>query len=421
MNLFRHLLFWILLALAGALLAQLLVQDPGYVLVQYLGTSIEATLVGGLAMTGIAIFALWLLWKLLSLPFLLWRRRRERNARSRLGDGFEALHQGRYAQAEALLTRTAQDPRFEAPARVAAAHAALARGDAAAAAAHLDALPAQHAAARAVVLADAALAEGRTAEAEAALDAVADQPLPPRALALRADALAASGRSAEAYGMLGALRQQQALSAAQLAQRERLWAQRALCEAADGNAVAERWDTLPASLRTVPAVARAYARRAAALRWDQAAAGSIEQSIDTQWDDTLAADYGALPVERLDAAALAYRRSHAERWLQAHPDSPGALLGLARLARAQGQWPHAEAALHRAIAVGGGADVWEELGSGFTLVGDDAQARRCYLNALRALRGEAAEALHGHDAQHERPNEAAGPTADPQALPGQHG
>ena len=34
MNLFRNLLFWIVLALAGALLAQLLLQDPGYVLVR---------------------------------------------------------------------------------------------------------------------------------------------------------------------------------------------------------------------------------------------------------------------------------------------------------------------------------------------------------------------------------------------------
>ena len=37
MNLFRNLLFWIVLALAGALLAQLLLQDPGYVLVRYGG------------------------------------------------------------------------------------------------------------------------------------------------------------------------------------------------------------------------------------------------------------------------------------------------------------------------------------------------------------------------------------------------
>lgn len=427
MNLFRHLLFWLLLALAGALLAQVLVQDPGFVLVRYLGTTVESTLVGGLLMLGTALFALWLLWKLIGLPFRLWRQRRERNARARLGDGFEALHQGRYAQAEKLLSKSAQNPRFEAPARVAAAQAALARGDAAAATAHLDALPAQHAPLRALVLADAALAEGRAAEAAAALEAVADQVLPPRALALRADALAAHGRSAEAYGMLGALRQQQALSVSQCAERERLWAARMLCEADDGNALAGHWDELPPALRTVPAVARAYAERAAALRWDEAAAGSLETAIDAQWDDALAAHYGALPVERLDAAALARRRAHAERWLQAHPDSPGALLGLARLARAQGEWPLAEQSLHRAIVEGGGADIWEaglweadiweELGHGFAQAGDDAQARHSYRNALRALRGEPTEALPGHPQLPQPHEDTTGDLHDASGLP----
>lgn len=433
MNLFRNLLFWLLLALVGALLAQVLVQDPGFVLVRYLGTTVESTLVGGLLMLGTALFALWLLWKLVGLPFRLWRQRRERNARARLGDGFEALHQGRYAQAEKLLSKSAQNPRFEAAARVAAAQAALARGDADAATVHLDALPAQHAPLRALVLADAALAQGRPAEAAAALDDVADQALPPRALALRADALAAHGRSAEAYGMLGALRQQQALSISQLAERERLWASRMLSEADDGNALAGHWDVLSAALRTVPAVARAYADRAAALRWDEAAAGNLETAIDTQWDDALAAHYGALPVERLDTAAVAQRRAHAERWLQAHPDSTGALLGLARLARAQGEWALAERTLLRAVAIaddsgsGSGsaglweADIWEELGNGFAQADEDAQARHSYRNALRALRGEPTEALPGHLPEHARTQsshvDATGDLHDAPGLP----
>lgn len=409
MNLFRNLLFWLLLALAGALLAQVLVQDPGFVLVRYLGATVESTLVGGLLMLGAALFSLWLLWKLVALPFRLWRQRRERDARARLGDGFDALHQGRYAQAEKLLSKSAQNPRFEAPARVAAAQAALARGDADAATAHLDALPTQHAPLRALVLADAALAEGRAADATAAFDAVADRALPPRALVLRADALAAHGRSAEAYGMLGALRQQQALTASQCAERERLWAARMLNEADDGNALAGHWDALPAALRTVPAVARAYGDRAAALRWDDAAAGCLEAAIDTQWNGALAAHYGALPVDRLDATALARRRAHAERWRLAHPDSQGALLGLARIARAQGEWPVAEQALDRAIAGGGGAavreadtsesELWEELGHGYAQAGDDTLARLSYRNALRALRGEATDALAGQQAE----------------------
>ncbi len=417
MNLFRHLLFLILLALAGALLTQVLIQDPGFVLVRYLGISLEATLVGGLLMLGVAMLAIWLLWKLLSLPFRLWYRRRERIARARLGDGIDALHQGRFTQAEKLLTRAALDPQLEAPARVAAAHAALARGDVAAATAHLDALPAKHAISRAVVLAGAALAEDRVADAVSELDSVADQALTPRGLALRADALAATGQSVQAYGMLGALRKQQALSTSQLAGRERLWAEGALREAADGNALADYWDALPATLRNAAAVVRAYADRAAALRWDDAAAGSLEQALDAQWDESLAAHYGALPVERLDTAALERRRAHAERWLQAHPASPGALLGVARLAWAQRQWPQAEQALHCAIAHGAGGEAWEALGDGFAQADDDARARLCYRNALRVARGDAAEPLPGREPEQKILAEAAIEECDNHGLP----
>jgi HemY protein len=370
-----------------------------------------------LLILGAAMLALWLTWKLLSLPFRLWYRRRERIARGRLGDGIDALHQGRYGQAETLLMQAARDPQFEAPARAYAARAALARGDDDAATAHLAALPVRHAASRAIVLAETALTEGRISDALAALDAVADQALPPRALALRADALAASSQSLQAYGMLGALRQQQALSPSQWVQRERTWAEGALREAGDANALADHWDALPAALREAPAVVRAYADRAAALRWDDAAATSLQHAIDAQWDDSLAAHYGALPVERLDAAALERRRAHAERWLQAHPASPGALLGVARLARAQGQWPLAERTLHRAIAQGGGSEAWEALGDGFAQTGEDAQAHRCYRNALRAARGEAVEALPGRDLKQQILAEAAIEERDAHGLP----
>lgn len=392
MNLFRHLLFWILLALAGALIAQLLIQDPGFVLMRYRGTSIETSVAaGGLLLTA-AVLALWLLWRLLSLPFRLWRRRRERNARARLGDGLDALHQGRYAQAEKLLNQAAQDPQFEAAARVAAARAARARGDAAAAAAQLDALPPRHAATRAIAQAEAAFDDAHHADTLTALERIPAQALPPRGQALRAEALAACGRGGDAYAMLASLRQQQAYPLARLAERERQWAERALRDAADANALADGWDALPGALRNDPAVVRAYADRALALRWDDAAARSIEQALDAQWDDALAAHYGTLPPIRLDA-----RRLRAEAWLEAHPTSPGALLGLARILRADGQWPQAEAYLHRAIAQGGGAAAWEELGHGFAAANDDAHARRCYANALRTMRGEATEDLPGRD------------------------
>ena len=126
-------------------------------------------------------------------------------------------------------------------------------------------------------------------------------PLPPRGLILRAQALVALGRSGEAYGLLGALRQQQAWPDERLVELEAQWGAASLREAGDANVLADRWEALPKPLRSDPAAVAAYAERAAALRWDEAAAKSIEQALDARWDESLAGLYGRLPIGRLDA------------------------------------------------------------------------------------------------------------------------
>lgn len=392
MNLFRNLLFWIVLALVGALAAQLLVQDPGKVVVTYGGMNYFTNVPKALLMLVGGLLALWLVWKALSLPFVAMRRHRKKQARARLIDGLDALHQGHWTRAEKSLAQAARNRDVGGIAGVAAARAAAARGDSAAKMQHLDALAAEHPLARALAMADLALAEDRPADALAALDLPGAQPLPPRGLALRAQALAALGRAGEAYGLLGALRQQAVWPAEQLSRSEALWAEAALREAADANVLADHWESLPKPLKADPAAVAAYAERAAALRWEEAAAKSLEQALDTRWDESLAALYGRLPIGRLEA-----RRANAERWLQAHPGSPGLLVSLARIARAQSQWPQAEAYLHRALAQGANSEAWEELGHGFAQTGDENRARLSYVNALRAARGEATTELPGRD------------------------
>jgi HemY protein len=413
MNLFRNLLFWIVLALAGALLAQLLLADPGYVLVRYRGMDYTTTVAAGVLILVGVLFAAWLLWKLLTLPFRAWRGHRDRRSRARLGEGLEALHHGHYARAQKLLAQAADDNDAAAGvARSAAAQAALARGDATAARAEVEALGERHAASRAIAAAELALADGRPTDALVALDAPAAQPLPPRGLALRAEALAVSGQGAQAYGLLGPLRQQQALPEARLSELEARWAEASLREAGDANVLADRWEALPKALKAEPSVVIAYADRAAALRWEDAATRSLEQALDARWDERLAARYGTLPVARVEE-----RRASAERWLQAHPASPALLLTLARLARAQGQWPQAQDYLRRALAQGAGSEAWEEFGHGLAAAGDDAGARIAYANALRAARGEAVEELPGRDMRQQIYDSAAVEERDEHGMP----
>ena len=103
MNLFRNLLFWLVLALAGALVAQLLVQDPGQVVVSFRGMDYRFTVVAGLLMLAAVLLGLWLLWAVVTLPFRGWRGFRSRRERARLTDGLDAFDRGEWARAEKLL------------------------------------------------------------------------------------------------------------------------------------------------------------------------------------------------------------------------------------------------------------------------------------------------------------------------------
>lgn len=385
MNLFRNVLVWLLLAVLGAVLGQYLLQDPGYLLVRYRGTDYSTTLAVGIGLLLAGLFALALLWTALRLPFRLWNLRRRRRARAQLIDGLTAFERGDYLRAGQLLRQAADDPAAEAVARAQAARAAFMRGDDAAGEALLAGFEHRHAGIRAVVLAERALARQQPEAALQALDAAPAQPLPPRGLWLRAQALLASARSAEAYGLLGALRQQQALPAAEGESLPARWAAQALREADDGNTVAALWDALPPTLRTHPDVAAAYAGRAAALGWHDAATASIEQALDAEWDEALAALYGQLDVDRIE-----HRHAQLERWLQARPASPALLLASARIDQRRGRWLAAEDALNRALTAGAGAPAWEALGDGAAQLDDHVRAQRCYANALRSQRGDVA-------------------------------
>ncbi|MGH8032287.1 MAG: heme biosynthesis HemY N-terminal domain-containing protein, partial [Luteimonas sp.] len=183
MSLLRTVLFWIALATIGALLAQLLLRDPGYLLLRYGGSEYEMTVASAVLGLIVVLVVWWMLLKLVTLPLRAWRGHRDSRSRTRLRDGLDALHQGQHARAEKLLVQAAEDDDVAGVARTAAAQAALGRDDTAAAKAHLDAIGDRHAAIRAIGRAELALADDRPTDALVALDAPAAQPLPPRGLA----------------------------------------------------------------------------------------------------------------------------------------------------------------------------------------------------------------------------------------------
>lgn len=415
MKTFRTVVILLVLLLAGVLAAHWMAgtdRDLGEVFIRFAGydlhTNVPRAVVALLLIGGVA----WLVWNLLTLPFRAWGRHRRKQARARLIEGLEALHAGHWQKAEKLLERAAEDDEVGTIARAGAVRAAQARGDEAALQRHLLALRERSAQAHAITSAQIALETGRPQEALVVLDTVDVQPLPPRGLALRAEALAGTARAGEAYGLLGALKQQQALAPSTFDALEIRLAAQSLREASDPNVLAERWESLTKPLRLQAPVVAAYAERAADLRWEDAATHSIEQALEARWDEDLVALYGRLPVGKLDS-----RRASAQHWLSAHPASPALLVTLGRLARLQGQWAAAQDFLHRAIAQGAGAEAWEELAVGFDETGDAASAQQCRANAAKAMRGEMPARLPGRDIKQAIHDEAVVEERDAHGLP----
>lgn len=368
-----------------------LVADPGYVLVRIRGWRIESTLV----VTIVALLMLWaaltLGWRLINWPFGAITRRHRRTCRKRLADGLVALAEGRHAAAERALSRAARHAPLRAPALLAAAEAAAARGDAKAALEALDQVaevsPQAARVARARVLRD----DDRAEEALGLLAPEADAgTLPPAGWRELVAAALQAGDIERARGALEPLRRSGALEPRAYAEIESQVLAAAIRMAEDAGALDALWSKLPRAQRRMPVLIEAYARRAASLGHGLSAMDEIESALRRQWSPMLAATYG-----ELEGGDVESRLRRAEGWLDAHPDDPGLLATLGRMCARLGLWGKAREYLLRALSGEALPSTWEALGD--TYAGQDSPvlAQQCYRNALRLTRGEPAEPLPG--------------------------
>jgi HemY protein len=381
-NLYRSLLWWLALAVLGALGWSWFSQDLGDVVIRFRGMTYTTTLAYLVIAWALLWFSLWALAWLIQLPLKAWRRHARQQARNRLVSGLEALHQGRWQRAESLLAKAADEAELRTPALLGARRAAAEGGQPEAAARHQAALLAHDPAAAALDQAARLAEQERPGDVLAALATVAGT-MPPRGQWLQAKALAAEGRAQDALALLTPLRREQALPPADLAELEVVLVAASLLQAAHADALMQRWLAQPQRLQLQPVVVSAFARRAVRLGLEAQGLEALAKAIDAQWDDSLVALYGELPASR-DAPRLA----RAETWLAAHAVRPALLLTLGHLCFQQQLWGKAEDYLHRALAQGAGAPAWEALGQVWTAGNDDARASLAYANALRMERGE---------------------------------
>jgi HemY protein len=383
------LLTLLLVACAAAFGWQWLAADPGAVSVRFGDWHVDTTLVFAV----VALLVLWglLNWlaRLLRWPLRAWAERRRRRGRERIAAGLTALAEGDHRRALRELERASHHAELRAPAMLATARAAHARGEAERAQAALDEAAQQAPAAALTLRARFLLEHGKADEALAVLKPQAQTGnLPPAGWRQLAEAGLLCGDATTAMQALDALARSDAHSPDAIAALRARVLTAALTGAVDAEALDKLWSELPRALRATPEAIAAYARRAAGVGRVLAAMDEIETALRRNWSERLLRVYGELGEVHADV-----RVQRAESWLAAHPDSPELLLALGRMCIQTQLWGKAREYLERGLAFAPNAALWEALGDCRSAQSVSEDAAICYRNALRSARGEATQAL----------------------------
>lgn len=377
--------------LATALLAPVLVEDPGHVQLEFLGWRLEMSvlvLVGGVLLVW---FALSLLTGLLRLPGKAVRKARENRARKQLEKGFLALTEGDWQAAERSLQKSLAYRRSTAG-YLAAARAAQGQGDDVGRDRWL-AQAGKSAGRRRFVagLARARLlaAEGRVDEAVPVLEKLhLRKPRHTGVLRLLLENYQQLARWRDLRLLVPALRRAGVVDRDRASGLAAFAAQHELAQSLDIDDLESSWKELPRRLRQRRELVLAYAGRASELGRTARASSVLERQLGSAPDDDLLALYAAT-----DSEERAHRISRCEKWLQAHPDHIGLRKTLGLLYLDDRQYERARECLEHVVRHQPDSRSYAALGRILDREGQLEAAAQCYRNALRLKSGRGAEPL----------------------------
>jgi len=369
----------------GALAAHYLVQDNGYVLINFRGYTVEMS---------VPVLAFMLLLGYAAVRFVLrlWRaprqlgeaaaRRRSRKAGERITMGYIELGQGNFAKGERLLTKGARNSETPLLNYLAAARAAHAQGDAERRDAWLDMATEQEPRAQATALlirAQLQMDDGDIDAAAQTLAAVLEaSPQNVEALRLKAEIAVAREDWAVLEKLLPRLRKAGKVPAMMLDEwTESAWS----VLLADAGSTAARgrllWKALPKSLQSRPALVQARVRSLLASGQAKQAELLLRGALEKQWAEELLLAYG-----ELETPPAAERLKQAEKWLQQHPEDPALLLVAARLCVANELWGKARSYYESAVAIRPAPQAWHELGQLLLQLGEQEAAFNAFQQGL---------------------------------------
>lgn len=368
----------------GALAANYALQDNGYVLINFRGTSMDMSVPVFFLLLVLAYAAIRLLIRIWQAPQRLGEavaRRRVRKAGERITQGYIEIGQGNFARGEKLLTKGARNSETPLLNYLAAARAAQAQGDTERRDGWLAMASEQEPRAQATVLLTRAQLQLEDDDQDAAMATLTEvlsiSPRNPEALRLQAEVYVTQADWAALEQSLPELRKLDRMSVSTLDKwTVQCWS--ALLRAAgnDKARAKQLWKSLPRHLRDVPQL---VAARATAL----AAAGNVRQAesllrgaLKSNWHDDLIQAYGALDAPADD------RLKQVELWLRERPEDPVLLVIAARLCVATELWGKARSYYESSAAIRPAPQTWHELGQLLLQLGEQEQAFKAFQNGL---------------------------------------
>lgn len=372
--------------LLGPVLAHFLLAERGYVLINFLGYTIEMS-VPILILALVVLYVLVrLLIKTLAAPRKLGEaagRMRDNQARKRLNQGLIEFSEGNFLRSERLLTkgvRRADTPlvNYLAAARAAQAQGAYERRDA-----WLRMAQEQDPEAGSAVLltqAELQLAERQDEAAQATLETLLrDDPKNRRALALLARAEQRNERWEKLRDLLPALRKHKALDADALARIETTVHAELLLECGregDTGKVNACWQAIPKPLRKQTDIIRSYVVALRNAGEHASAELTARKALKSQWDDKLVLIYGSIEADTKQ------QLKHAEAWLKQRPEDPGLLFSAGRLCMRDELWGKARSYLETSISIRPAAEAYQLYGKLMEQIGDEDAANVAYRAGL---------------------------------------
>jgi len=366
----------ILILVLGALAANFLLEDNGYVLINFRGYAVEMSVPVLIMTAGLLYMAVRILVRLWRAPRQLGQiaaNRRHRKAGEQIIRGYIEMGEGNYARGEKLLTKGVRNSETPLVNYLAAARAAQAQGDIQRRDNWLHMAVEQEPRAAATVLltqAQLQLDNGENQAARATLDEIlVNTPRNPEALRLKAEVCLAEEDWDGMHGLLPGLGRYARVAPEELEDwYVKTWSGLMQQHENDPGQLEQLWKVLPRQYRNHPVLVETHIRSLDKTGQADAAESLARKALNHAWSDDLIRLYGELGGTSADA-----RLKRVEHWLKQRPEDPTLLLVAGRLCVVCELWGKARSYFESGIAIEPTPETWHELGQ-LLLTMDEADA-----------------------------------------------